>query len=71
MADLGRWTRATRGQKPPRMTAFTRLVLSLFRLREGSVGELEGEMESRDARAEKRSLRRDVISRMVEGEMKF
>lgn len=53
------------------MTAFTRLMLSLFTLRVGSVGELEEGMKSRDARAVNRSLRRDVMSRMVEGEMKF
>lgn len=71
IADWGRWTRATRGHSPPKMTAFNRLVFSLLVLRAGVEGVEENGMKPMSARDEMKSWRRVVISRTVAGEMKF
>ncbi len=60
-----------RGQRPPRTTALTRLVLDAFALSSGDDGLEEGEMKPSWESAERKSIRSEVTSRTVEGEMKF
>ena len=71
MADFGRWTRATRGQSPPRIPALIRLQLELFALRYGSSAFDEKGINPVSVRFENKSWRKDVISRMEEIEIKF
>jgi hypothetical protein len=70
-ADLGRCTRAMRGQSPPTMMAFRRLVLLLFVLRFGEVGVDERGTRPSSESEERKSCRREVTSRSVLGEIKF
>lgn len=67
----GKETRATLGHRPPRMMALTRLVFVLWVLRWEEVGLLLGGTKLSEDSEEKRSLRREVMSRMVEELMKF
>lgn len=70
-AERGNNTRATRGHSPPRMTAFMRFTSELFLFSDGEVGVLDEGTKLSAVRDAKRSLRSQVMSRTVDGEMKF
>lgn len=71
IADLGRWTRATLGQRPPRMTALMRFGLSLFVFKDGELAFAFSGINPRSLREYRKSSRRVVISRRVMWDIKF
>lgn|SRR5258708_39492663 len=64
-------TRVTRGQRPPSMIALTRLVFSLFTFNDGDIAEDFSEMNPMSESTARKSCRNEVISRIVDAEMKF
>ena len=71
MASLGKCTLATRGQRPPSITALTRLVFSLQLLSPGVDGVESRGIKPIPAKDETKSCRRVVTSLRVVKDMKF
>lgn len=71
IAARGSTARATCGQSAPRMTALSRFWCCEFALSEGSEDAAEGGTKPSSEREEEKSCRREVMSRIVVGEMKF
>lgn len=71
IAFRGSTTRATRGQSPPRITAFSKGTWLRFVFRTGSEGETEAGRKPVEERAERKSCLSEAMSRTVDEEIKF
>jgi hypothetical protein len=71
MAELGRWTRATRGHTPPKITAFTRFSFEALAFRISSSALAEKGMNPVSVRLENKSCRSEAMSRTVDAEIKL